>query len=122
MKRLTSLILWLAAPLTPIPFPPRKRRERGDQSLANTSYVFRRFWNVVLKLLNTPEPAQIHFIQRFPSNTLSNENCRTPFPSACVGERAGVSGAELANNNFLRTNKTHLLLWVFALLAAILVT
>src|SRR5258708_20257001 len=61
-------------PLTPNPFPPRKRRERGDPVVADGRGNLR-LSSAVLEAL---------VVQR---------NFLAPFPSACVGERAGDRGA-----------------------------
>ena len=38
----SQVVIVVAAPLTPDPFPPRKRRERGEQSFVGEMKVFRK--------------------------------------------------------------------------------
>src|SRR5258707_14138842 len=64
-------------PLTPNPFPPRKRRERGDPVVADARGNLR-LSSAVLEAL------------------VVHRNFLAPFPSACVGERAGDRGPPCA--------------------------
>src|SRR5436189_6241069 len=95
-------------PLTPVPFPPRKRRERGDLLIVNANHVPEKTWVAfrlaISRFLCSSSPEQTQSMQDHISQATLFEVGQTPFPSACTaffagwGKTAGVRGAELAKN------------------------